>query len=153
VADRFEPARREVLLTWPTRVGYRLHPARVVLPGTVPDDTPWNLLVEITNAGTGPFLSRWHRLQARFTTSSGAVYTEDLPVDPTQLTPGAVRTAVRCGLQLPAGDYRVALGLSPVAEIPETVPAFLSLADCAATPDGATWCPVGTLTVTPNDPD
>lgn len=145
--ESLTPGQQAAIRGWSSRVGPHLRPTRVVLPAQAASDEPWNLLVDLTNTGTGSLLSRWHRLQVRFVDAAGATFVQDLPLDLTHLAPGLTRTAVRCGLQLPVGRYAVELGLAPVAGLAETLPTYLTLAGCQATPQGATWCPVGALTV------
>lgn len=149
--ESLTPGQQSAIRGWSSRVGPHLRPTKIVLPVAATPDEPWNILVDLTNTGTGSLLSRWHRLQVRFVDASGAAFVQDLPLDPTRLMPSDTRTAARCGLQLPVGRYAVELGLAPVAGLAETIPAYLTLDGCQATPQGAAWCPVGVLTVEPDD--
>ncbi|NEV62835.1 DUF4832 domain-containing protein [Thiorhodococcus minor] len=134
---------------WLLDAGYRLQVSEAVIPSIAAADEAFDVEVQLTNVGNAAFYRNFYALEVRFTpTSYGEDVIVKLPGELRSVQPGEPAITFAGSGSLPAGEYRVSVGLIQDAAFGSSFPVKLAQrADSCTQESSGWWCEIGTTVV------
>ncbi|WP_207281030.1 DUF4832 domain-containing protein, partial [Thiocystis violacea] len=133
---------------WLMDAGYRLNVPEAMIPKTAVANQSFNVELDLANLGNAPFYRNFYELQLRFSpVGSGKEVIVSFPGDLRSILPGEPAVTFTGSGALPAGEYRVSVGLIEDSTFGSSFPVKLAQNSSSCTKEASGWwCDIGTTT-------